>query len=61
MKGGVESREELAAKQKQPEWGVRSGDHGRPWKAGVTATEQTGLRLQGTRMTLQSLWGLAAW
>lgn len=59
MKGGVESREELAAKQKQPEWRVRSGDPGHPREAGVTATEQTWL--QGTRVTLQSPWGLAAW
>lgn len=59
MKGGVESSEELAAKQEQPKWSARSGDLGHLREAGVTATEKTGLRLQGTRMTLQSPWGLA--
>ena len=61
MKAGVESREESAAKQEEPEWRAGSGDPGHPREAGVTATEQTGLRLQGARVTLQSLWCLAAW
>lgn len=61
MKGGVESSEELAAKHGQPKWGASGGDLGQLREAGVTATEKTGLRLPGTRVTLQSPWGLAAW
>lgn len=57
----MESREESAAKQEEPEWRAGSGDPGHPREAGVTATEQTGLRLQGARVTLQSPWRLAAW
>lgn len=58
-RGGVESREESAAKQEEPEWRQEWGPQSSAGSRGHGYRTDRA-RLQGARVTLQSLWALGS-